>query len=104
MTRLLLSTLLLFTIGASAVPVMGPPDRRIYLTSGGDLLEWQPGFGYVVVTARAVHTRTVTKRRSSISDGKAIISVERPRVDRPRARVRVKDEGESLMEEVEPLE
>lgn len=99
MTRLLLSTLVLSAVAAAATPVMGPPDRRLYLTSGGDWLEWQPGFGYVVVTARTTQTRTVTKRRASVSDGKTIISVERPR--KPS---RVKGEAESLMEEVEALD
>jgi hypothetical protein len=117
MTRLLLTSLLALTTTLSAVPtqVMMPPERRIYINSVGDVLEWQPGLGIIVLDKRHRSVTRVTKRRSG--DGKSIIQLEHEtRVDSPsgigrripfeprRANNRSEDEGQSLMEEVEKPE
>ena len=129
MTRLLLSTLLSIAVTGSAadlvIPVerqviipaerqvIMPAERRIYVNSLGDVLEWQPGFGILVVKPR----RTVTRVTTRSSDGKSIIRLERAtRVESPtgvsptmpldprRANDRSNDDAQSLMEEVEKPE
>jgi len=113
MTRLLLTTLLATSLFASDTQVMSPPERRIYVNAVGDVLEWQPGLGIVVVKSR---TTRVTKRRAR-ADGKSIIELERETrvestsgvsptipLDTRRAKERSADEGRSLMEEVEKPE
>lgn len=117
MKRLLLTALLGLTATASAqqpsaTAVMGPAERRIWVNSLGDVYEWQPGLGIVVLRS----TTRVTRQRT-ISDGKSIIHLERSsRIEasggptRPvpantrRADDRATDEGRSLMEEVEKPE
>jgi hypothetical protein len=113
------------TMVFAETPMMSPPERRIYVTSIGDVLEWQPGLGFVVVSGRKVHTRTVTQvsKRRVRADGKSVVELERPfrtqrsleietrerdprpeaGLEAPRPRPSAKDEGESLMEEIEPV-
>jgi hypothetical protein len=103
----------LFAVTAFAVPVMGPPERRITVLGNGDVLEWQPGLGIVVVSSGRAVTR-VSRRRVSSSDGKTIVEkeratihVERPTnverpidVERPRPKQHPEDAGDSLIEEM----
>ena len=121
MKRLLLCTLLSIPLTGSAADlilpvgrqVIMPPERRIYVNSLGDVLEWQPGLGIVVVKPR----RSVTRVTTRSDDGKAIIQLERAtRVESPtgvaptipldprRANDRSNDDAQSLMEEVEKPE
>ena len=116
MIRFTLCTFLLtLTVALGQTPVMSPPIRRVHVNSVGDVLEWQPGLGIVVLTDRAV-TRS-TKRRVS-GAGKAVVETERsiqveahaPRpqpfraLPRTRANERLRDEGENLMEEIDKVE
>jgi hypothetical protein len=109
MKRLLFTSLLLSTATVFAVPTLVPPERHVHVTRTGDVLEWQPGLGIVVIPVGQVTRQT---RRGG--DGKSIVQVERSTrvrrapdiehpftTDRPRAEKRGNDEGESLMEEVE---
>ena len=113
--RFLLTSLLLTTaVTIAQTPVMSPPERRIYVTSTG-VLEWQPGLGIVVLSGSA--TTQVTQRRISRADGKSIVQTERSAhierpyavkrpldLRKPRIKQQIRDEGESLMEEIEPLD
>jgi hypothetical protein len=112
MKRLLFTSLLLTTATTFAVPTLVPPERHVHVTSIGDVLEWQPGLGIVVV--RMGRTQSVTRHARRSSDGKSVVEVEHSTrvrrapdiehpftTDKPRAEKRVNDEGESLMEEVE---
>ena len=113
MKRLILSTSVLMSVVAFAqTPMIAPPERRTYVTSIGDVLEWQPGLGIVVLSGREI-----TQRRTVRSDGKTVIQAERsvqikattPRkrpldLRKPRANQPLRDEGENLMEEIDKIE
>jgi hypothetical protein len=108
--KYLLATMVLLTGSALALPAVGPPERHFHVSSTGDVYEWQPGFGIIVVRAR-IETRT---RR--VSDGKNVVELERttrikrdrqlerPFTERPRANDRARDDAESFPEQVAPAQ
>jgi hypothetical protein len=109
--KYLLANMVLLTASALALPAVGPPERHFHRSSTGDLYEWQPGFGIIVVRGGRIQTRT---RR--VSDGKSVVEVERttrvtrdpnlerPFTERPRANDRARDDAESFPEQVAPAQ
>ena len=110
--KYLLASMVVLTGSALAIPAVGPPERHFHVTSTGDVLEWQPRFGIVVVRGgRGQSTRTRG------SDGRTVVEFERttrikPRrelerpftTDRPRVKESARDDVEGLSEQVAPKE
>jgi hypothetical protein len=95
MKTLLLSTFLMAAVTFAETPTMSPPERRIRVTSTGDVLEWQPGLGIVVLPHGRTRVETRVSRRYS-SDAKSIVPLERHR--QPAAPIHDADE---LMDELD---
>jgi hypothetical protein len=100
MKALLFGIITFTSTAVSTTPVLVPPERKIHITRTGDVLEWQPGLGIVVLSSR-----TVT-HVSRTGDGKTLLPLERTVVEptvvpaKRIKRARPEDDGETLMEEM----
>ena len=95
MKTLLLSTFLMAAVTYAETATMSPPERRIRVTSTGDVLEWQPGLGIIVLPHGRARVETRVSRRHS-SDAKSIVPLER----HGESAVRIHDADE-LMDELD---
>ena len=111
--KYLLASMVLITGSALAIPAVGPPERHFHVMSTGDVLEWQPGFGIVVVRGGRIQTTT----RTRASDGKSIVEVERTTrikrdpnlerpftTDRPRVKESEREEPVGISDQIAPKE